>query len=207
MSVVQLVSHREVCDALDQWSTHQTHPQSRLATTFINDVRAGDDMTRWSHVRAEDVITCVIGRPRVLIALRAALVLLPILLTWLALSQVVDPYAQYSQNVDAGANFLWFWQSNPNDAFAGHWRLSHIALVDAALLAALVVLSVRISWYETSVVDTREREYEELVQMLNVYLSPWALTANATHEPSSQHQSPQESHQELSPQSAIHSAQ
>jgi hypothetical protein len=206
MSITPLVAHNEVCNALDTWSANNPGKTSLLTRAFMEDVCSGSDMSRWKNVRAEDVMTCVIPRPRMLLALRAGIVLLPILLTWLALSQVVDPYAQYTQNVDAGANFLWFWQSNPNGVFAGHWKLSHIALMDAVLLSALVVLSVRISWYESSVVDAREREYDELVQMLNVYLTQGDCSENATHAPSSQHQSQQESHPQLSPQSEIHSA-
>lgn len=204
MSRVSLVSRDDVCALIDAWQTG--HGEGTVLTrSFVADVREGREMTRWKNIDAHDVFIFSSPRPRVLLALRSAIVLLPILLTWLAISQVIDPYARYVQNVDASANFLWFWQSNPDSAFGWYWRLSHVALVDAMLLAALVVLSVRISLHESSVLERDEREYDELIQMVNVLLAevrdPHLFSQPA---PSSQHQSPPTPHQEHAPQSVIH---
>lgn len=199
-----LVPRDEVCRVIGKWLEHDNGVSSGLTRTFIDDVRNGRDMSRWKDVRAEDLFMFSSPRPRVLLALRAAIVLLPILLTWLAISQVIDPYATYVQNIDSSANFLWFWQSNPSEGFASHWRLSQVALLDAALLAALVVLSVRISWHETAVCEKREREYDELIQLVNVFLVDRSSLPVVQPEPSSQHQSPPKSHQEHVSQSATH---
>jgi len=199
-----LVSRDDVCRVVDAWLARNGYSSSVLTRSFVDDVRHGQDMSRWKNVRAEDVFAFSSPRPRVLLALRAAIVLLPILLTWLAISQVIDPYARYVQNVDSSANFLWFWQSNPSEAFAAHWRLSFVALLDAALLAALVVLSVRITWHETAVFEKDERDYDELIQIVNVFLADDESRSCAQPEPSSQHPPPPKSHQELAPQSATH---
>ena len=199
-----LVSREDVCRASDAWLSGDRHTSSVLTRSFVDDVRNGRDMSRWKDVRADDIFAFSSPRPRVLLAIRAAIVLLPILLTWLAISQVIDPYATYVQNVDSSANFLWFWQSNPGDAFAAHWRLSYVALIDAGLLAALVVLSVRISWHETAVFEKDEREYDELIQIVNVFLAGYSTPLSAQPEPSLQHQSPPKSHLERAPQSATH---
>ena len=202
-----LVSREDVCRMSDAWLSEARHTSSVLTRSFVDDVRNGCDLSRWKEVRAEDLFAFSSPRPRVLLALRAAIVLLPILLTWLAISQVIDPYATYVQNVDSSTNFLWFWQSNPNDAFASHWRLSFVALVDAALLAALVVLSVRISWHETAVFEKDERDYDELIQTVNVFLAGDVSQSCAPLAPSSQLQSPPKSHPKRAPLSVIHSTQ
>ena len=199
-----LVSREDVCRVSDAWLSDGRHTSSVLTRSFVDDVRNGRDMSRWKDVRADDFFAFSSPRPRVLLAIRAAIVLLPILLTWLAISQVIDPYATYVQNVDSSANFLWFWQSNPNDAFASHWRLSFVALLDAVLLAALVVLSVRISWHETAVLEKDERDYDELIQIVNVFLAGVVFQSCVPPEPSLQHQSPPRSHPELAPRSVIH---
>lgn len=199
-----LVSRDEVCHVVDTWCARDGYVTSALTRSFVDDLRDDRDISRWTDVRAEDLFAFSSPRPRMLLALRAAIVLLPILLTWLAISQVIDPYATYVQNVDSSANFLWFWQSNPEGAFASHWRLSYVALIDAGLLAALVVLSVRISWHETAVFERDERDYDELIQMVNVFLAGYSSPPSVQPEPSSQHQSQPRSHQEHAPQSATH---
>jgi hypothetical protein len=94
---------------------------------------------------------------------------LPILLTWLALSQVIGPFTLYLQNQQASANFLWFWNQNPGHSFAEPWKLSHVALTDAAILAFLTVLAMRITWWETSRAEQSEARYTEMLSALEFY--------------------------------------
>ncbi len=104
-----------------------------------------------------------------LLVIRAGALFLPILLTWLALSQVIGPFALYLQNQQSSANFLWFWQTNPGEAFAEVWSLSHVALTDAAVLAFLTVLAMRITWWETSRAERTENTYAEMLSALEFY--------------------------------------
>jgi hypothetical protein len=104
-----------------------------------------------------------------LLVVRAGGLFLPILLTWLALSQVIGPFALYLQNQQASANFLWFWQTNPGNTFAEIWGLGHVALVDAAVLAFLTVLAMRITWWETSRAERTENAYAEMLSALEFY--------------------------------------
>jgi hypothetical protein len=101
--------------------------------------------------------------------IRAGALFLPILLTWLALSQVIGPFALYLQNQQSSANFLWFWQTNPGNSFAEVWSLSHVALTDAAVLAFLTVLAMRISWWETSRAEKSENAYAEMLSALEFH--------------------------------------
>jgi hypothetical protein len=104
-----------------------------------------------------------------LLVIRAGALFLPILLTWLALSQVIGPFALYLQNQQASANFLWFWQTNPGESFAEVWSLGHVALTDAAVLAFLTVLAMRITWWETSRAERTEATYAEMLSALEFY--------------------------------------
>ena len=175
------VSHSDVCSALDRWTCTQKHPLSPHSQRFIHDLREERNIEHWRQFNAEDLLPMRYPRPHLLLALRSAAVLLPILLTWLALSQVIDPFARYVQNVDASASFLWFWQTNPDNAFMSSWTLSHVALLDAGLLALMVVLSVRLSWHETAVLERLEREHDELVGLLNVFMTSHGSLSRAGH--------------------------
>jgi hypothetical protein len=181
------VTHEEVRAAITAWLATQPRSLSPVERRFIDDIYEERNTDNWARFRAEDVIALQYVRPRVLLAVRSAAVLLPILLTWLALSQVVDPFARYVQNVDSSANFLWFWQTNPNNAFAGPWTLSHVALIDAGLLAFMVIVSVRISWHETSIVERREDEYDQLMRMLNAYLATASSRSGTSHHCNADH--------------------
>jgi hypothetical protein len=75
----------------------------------------------------------------------------------------------YLQNQQASANFLWFWNQNPGKSFAGVWKLSHVALTDAAILAFLTVLAMRIAWWETSRAEQSEARYTEMLSALEFY--------------------------------------
>ena len=98
---------------------------------------------------------------------------LPILLTWLALSQVIEPFALFLQNQQPSANFLWFWQTNPGGSFAGIYKLSHVALTDAAILAFLTVLAMRITWWEAAKAENSEHVYSEMLSAVETYLSDY----------------------------------
>jgi hypothetical protein len=107
--------------------------------------------------------------PRLLLIVRAGALFLPILLTWLALSQVIGPFALFLQNQQASANFLWFWQTNPGKSFGDIYKLSHVALTDAAVLAFLTVLAMRISWWESARAEMNEHAYVDMLAALENY--------------------------------------
>jgi hypothetical protein len=66
-------------------------------------------------------------------------------------------------------HFLWFWQQNPGKSFSGLWKLSHVALTDAAVLAFLTVLVMRITWWETSRAERSELIYIDMVSALEFH--------------------------------------
>lgn len=157
--------------AIDRWVrvSKQTRTLSGSAAVFVDDVRNGKNISTWSRVNVEQILPYRLEAPRLLLVVRAGALFLPILLTWLALSQVIGPFAQFIQNQQPSANFLWFWQANPGESFAGVWELGHVALTDAAVLAFLTVLAMRIAWWETSRAERAEHAYSEMLSAVEMF--------------------------------------
>ena len=82
---------------------------------------------------------------------------------------MIGPFAQFIQNQQPSANFLWFWQTNPGDSFAEVFSLGHVALTAAAILAFLSVLAMRIAWWETSRAERTEHAYSEMLSAVEAY--------------------------------------
>jgi hypothetical protein len=164
-------AHADAVDAVDQWLiiTKQTGSLGASASMFVEDLRGHRNQREWSKVNVEQILPFRSETPRLLMVIRAGAMFLPILLTWLALSQVIGPFALYLQNQQASANFLWFWQQNPGGSFAEVWSLSHVALTDAAVLAFLTVLAMRITWWETSRAERTEATYAAMLSALEFY--------------------------------------
>jgi len=167
-----LNSHEDAVAAIDKWLTvsKQTTSLGKVARAFVDDVQTNSNTKKWSNVDVQQILPFKTETPRLLLVVRAGAMFLPILLTWLALSQVIGPFSLFLQNQQASANFLWFWQTNPGDTFAEVWKLSHVALTDAAILAFLTVLAMRITWWETSRAERSEVAYAQMLSALEFYL-------------------------------------
>lgn len=165
-------AHQDAVEAIEKWLkvSKQTTSLSRAAGTFVEDVKNNANTRTWSKVDVQQILPFKSETPRLLLVVRAGALFLPILLTWLALSQVIGPFAMFLQNQQASANFLWFWQTNPGKTFAEPWALGHVALTDAAVLAFLTVLAMRITWWETSRAEQSEEAYSQMLSALEFYL-------------------------------------
>lgn len=167
-----LNAHEDAVAAIEKWLTVSKQKASlgKVARAFVEDVQTNANTKKWSKVDVEQILPFKTETPRLLLVVRAGAMFLPILLTWLALSQVIGPFSLFLQNQQASANFLWFWQTNPGSTFAEVWKLSHVALTDAAILAFLTVLAMRITWWETSRAERSEVAYAQMLSALEFYL-------------------------------------
>ena len=158
--------------AVDAWlkASKQRERLGAAAQSFVNDLRDGTNQQKWARAHIDQVMPFRTQSPRLLQIVRAGALFLPILLTWLALSQVIEPFALFIQNQQPSANFLWFWQTNPGGSFAGVYKLSHVALTDAAILAFLTVLAMRITWWESAKAEHNEHVYSEMLSAVETYL-------------------------------------
>lgn len=171
---LERISNKVALQAVDQWlkvSKQKSHI-SPVVRELTDDIREERNLASWSNVNFMQLIPFRTETPRLLHIVRAGCLFLPILLTWLALSQVIGPFALYLQNVQASANFLWFWQQNPDNSFSDLYVLSHVALTDAAVLAFLLVLAMRISWWETTREEKMETVYADMLSTLERYFAP-----------------------------------
>ena len=166
-------AHVDAVEAIGAWlaESKQEGRLSPSARSFVDDVTAGRNIDRWSRADIEQVMPFRSESPRLLMVIRAGALFTPILLTWLALSQVIGPFALYLQNQQPSANFLWFWQTNPGGSFAEVWSLGHVALTDAAILAFLTVLAMRITWWETSRAERSEHVYDAMLSAVETYFA------------------------------------
>jgi hypothetical protein len=167
-----LNAHDDAVAAIEKWLTVSKQKSSlgKVARAFVEDVQTDSNTKKWSKVDVQQILPFKTETPRLLLVVRAGAMFLPILLTWLALSQVIGPFSLFLQNQQASANFLWFWQTNPGNTFAEVWKLSHVALTDAAILAFLTVLAMRITWWETSRAERAEAAYAQMLSALEFYL-------------------------------------
>ncbi len=168
---MKATAHRDAVAAVDAWlkTSKQQNSLNASAQMFVDDLRNFRNAREWSRVNVEQILPFRSETPRLLLVIRAGALFLPILLTWLALSQVIGPFSLFLQNQQPSANFLWFWQTNPGESFAEVWKLSHVALTDAAVLAFLTVLAMRITWWETSRAEHSEHVYTSMLSALEFY--------------------------------------
>lgn len=162
----------EAVRAVEAWLkvSRQRRNLGASAQLLVQDLKDGTNQEKWAKAHVDQVLPYRSQAPRLLQIVRAGALFLPILLTWLALSQVIDPFALFLQNQQPSANFLWFWQTNPGGSFPGVWRLSHVALTDAAILAFLTVLAMRITWWEAARAEHSEHIYDEMLSSIETYL-------------------------------------
>lgn len=165
-------SQQNAVNAIERWLkvSRQTDRLGDAAQSFVDDVIAGRDLGKWSGANIDKVLPFRSQSPRLLQIVRAGALFLPILLTWLALSQVIGPFSLFLQNQQPSANFLWFWQTNPGGSFAKPWQLGHVALTDAAILAFLTVLAMRIMWWESAKGEQLEHAYGDMLSAVESYL-------------------------------------
>lgn len=159
--------------AINRWlkvskQTERLGPATRL---FCDDIIGGRNLQKWARSNVDQMLPYRTQSPRLLLIVRAGALFLPILLTWLALSQVIGPFSLFLQNQQPSANFLWFWQTNPGGSFAEPWKLGHVALTDAAILAFLTVLAMRITWWEAARAEANEHTYSDMLSAVENYLS------------------------------------
>jgi len=167
--------HAAAVDAVDNWikvsrQSGRINPSTQL---FIDDLVGGHNQQKWARTDVDQMIPFRTQGPRLLLVVRAGALFLPILLTWLSLSQVIGPFALFLQNQQPSANFLWFWQTNPGNSFSDPWKLSHVALTDAAILAFLTVLAMRVTWWESARTEMAEHAYGDMLAAVENYLSEY----------------------------------
>lgn len=140
---------------------------------FIQDLEAVNNVNLWAGVSFERLLPFRAPRSlamTIITSIRNALVFVPVLLTWLALREASARFADYTMQLADGdaANFLVFWQT-----MSGWSSLPSVALVDAVIILAVIILSLVIGFNDGNGGASRklEREYASLMVALERDLS------------------------------------
>lgn len=144
---------KQLAATIREWlraSQTSTEPGGELRV-FIDDLENSRDLGNWAgadYTRLLPFRTATPPHLQIVVLIRNALVFLPIVLTWLALRSASSRFARYVGELrDAGstnaANFLEYWES-----LSGWHRLSTVALIDAVLIFALILLTAYIGYQD-----------------------------------------------------------
>lgn len=159
---------KELASQIEGWLSlsRQGAPSQELAK-FIADLKSGSNIGIWAGVNFERILPFSQRKSRltrILTLSRNSLVFLPILLTWWGVRDAVRAFS----TAEVGDNFLVFWQN-----LDGFTKLSTIALIDVAIILAVIVLTIAVGILEEDGTYARklQREYEGLMVSLERKLS------------------------------------
>lgn len=159
---------KELAEQIEGWLalSRQGAPSQELSK-FIADLRSGSNIGIWAGVNFERILPFSQRKSRltrILTLSRNSLVFLPILLTWWGVRDAVEAFT----DAGVGDNFLVFWQN-----LEGFTKLSTIALIDVAIILAVIVFTIAVGILEEEGTYARklQREYEGLMVSLERKLS------------------------------------
>ncbi|HTK12137.1 MAG TPA: hypothetical protein VL485_33505 [Ktedonobacteraceae bacterium] len=98
--------------------------------------------------------------------LRNGLVLVPLMITWLGISQASEKYQQLV-TIDRNQelhSFLYLWQEGFNHTLPNIFILNNLAFGDAILLAVIFILTLATTWRQ-NLITTQHEKYAELLRM------------------------------------------
>lgn len=142
--------------AARQWAASNKLGNDPYVAGLLNAVEQRQDLTMWAALDPLELLPHASVRKgsfltrlaRVLIFLRNVLVFVPVAITWMGIKEATEKFGAYAALENAATsgkelNFLLFWQSGgPDRTLAPVWRIQHIALVDAILIAGIVLLTL-----------------------------------------------------------------
>jgi len=139
-----------LADSLQNWGKKYGQVEDSYISGLTEALRENKDLHIWSTFDPLDYLPIPLlangsklaSRVRFLTVLRNVLVFTPVALTWIAVGQATTGFQKYiSQNTTGVANFLDFWQ-NGYDILPEEYRISSIARLDAAIILAVIALTL-----------------------------------------------------------------
>ena len=175
----------ELIEDIRSWARANGSANDALVSSLLTDLEDMTDLNAWASLPTIELLP-PINAPRadrkITIANRIAiirniLVFVPVALTWIAVSKATAAFGAYtSANKSAVVNFLEFWQ-NGYGVLAKEWTIGQVAFTDFAIITAVIVLSLTVSFMEiqhknivASEVSKRENERLALGIRLHKYL-------------------------------------
>lgn len=165
------ISFDDAANAVASWASGAGTSDDPFVREFVNGLRNRTDLTFWASIDLEhEFPEPVAGRltaavARWLLRLRNVAVFMPVGLTWWAISRVSEDFVDFSADLRAQGgevNFLEYWGSYPVEFF----RIYDIALLGAAIIAGIILLTLVTLLLDSLVDQTRNRAFERRAQVI-----------------------------------------
>lgn len=168
----QSTEHLHLADNLEVWASRYDVSTDPIVNRLSESLRNNIDLQKWADLDADNYLPRPKPKnPRLslfvkrLTLLRNVLVFSPVALTWAAVSEATSAFSDFTKsNPNSIANFLDFWQDGYG-FLDEKWTIGAIALLDAILVGAVIVLTVVVSFINDRVRKiydalSRSAEYE-----------------------------------------------
>lgn len=168
----QSTEHLHLADNLEVWASRNDVSSDPIVNRLSESLRNNIDLQKWADLDADNYLPRPKPKnPRLslfakrLTLLRNVLVFSPVALTWAAVSEATSAFSDFTKsNPNSIANFLDFWQDGYG-FLDEKWTIGAIALLDAILVGAVIVLTVVVSFINDRVRKiydalSRSAEYE-----------------------------------------------
>lgn len=181
----QSTKHLEVAEKLNLWASKANVGDDLIVKSLSNSLINNVDLQKWAEFDADSYLPqpkpgtqkLSLVAKRVTL-LRNILVFAPVALTWAAVSEATRAFSDFTKsNPNSIANFLDFWQDGYG-FLDEKWTIGAIALLDAIIVGAVIVLTVIVSIMGDRVrkgYETASREVNnlrrEIVLEINLFLS------------------------------------
>ena len=198
----QEAPNQDLINEVSSWARKNGSSSDAVITSLLSDLEEMTDLDAWASLPTIELLP-PINAPKAdkkitlanrIAIIRNILVFVPVALTWIAVSKATSAFGSYTAaNKASVVNFLEFWQ-NGYGVLASEWTIGHVAFLDFAIITAVIVLSLTVSFMEiqhkkilSNDVARRENERLALGIKLHKYLNgkrtstPEAVNANVAN--------------------------
>lgn len=150
-----MAQHASAFDDLDAWGKRHQLGGDPYLDGLLAAHHDRDDLSMWASLDPFEHLphpearsgSLLRGTARLLIFLRNVTVFAPVAITWYSIRVATEAFGDYADALDkqgqgAEINFLRFWQDGGDGTLAATWRIQHVALLDAILIALMIVATL-----------------------------------------------------------------
>jgi hypothetical protein len=141
---------QQIADEITNWAQLREISDDPYISAVAEAIRTQTDLNFWAQQDALQLLPSsaiaagskLMRLSRILAALRNVLVFVPVAITWKAVADATNAFAEFIEdNGAATVNFLEFWQNGYGylDPF---WTIGNIANIDAAIIVGVIVVSL-----------------------------------------------------------------
>jgi hypothetical protein len=164
--IPKLEKNQILADLLENWASKYVLMGDPYVARLLIALRENRNLVMWSTLDPVTLLPYVSSSNGIklrkiasrLAILRNALVFAPVAFTWMAVGQATAAFQKFVEsNATATVNFLEFWQ-NGYDVLSDEWRISTVAVTDAAIVFIVILLSVSTTYLNEIAKSRKEEE-------------------------------------------------